>query len=233
MSLERRRYPRVAIAFPVRLEDRTGMTWQGESINLSPGGLKVKTDATLQPGRLVHVNFKLPDGGPGIATTSLVVRKDPDGLAFSFVDLERFAFERIRRVACSLKILLIEDDERVREVLAQMLAGLGHSVSQAAGGREGLARLDAGESVDLVLTDLVVPDMSGWDVVKAVKARRVHLPVGVITGTPEALLRQRGEPIDFVLFKPVTLEAVREAISRIGLSSLPRGEKGQPESGRP
>ncbi len=215
MSLERRRYLRVAIAFPVRLEDPAGKTWRGESINLSPGGLKVKTDANLQPGRRARVDFKLPDGGPGIATTSLVVRKDPDGLAFSFVHLEPSAFERIQRIAASLKILLIEDDARVREALAHMLASLGHSVSQAAQGREGLARLDAGEAVDLVVTDLVMPDMSGWDVVKAVKARGIHLLVGVITGTPEALLRQRGEPIDFVLFKPVKLEALREAISRI------------------
>jgi len=206
----------VAIAVPVRLEDSAGRTWPGESMNLSAGGLKVKTDATLHPGRRVRLDFQLPDGGPGIATTSLVVRKDPDGLAFSFVDLEQSAFERIRRVAASLKILLIEDDARVREALAHMLASLGHSVvSQAAQGREGLARLAAGEAVDLVVTDLVMPDMSGWDVVKAVKARGVHLLVGVITGTPEALLRQRGEPIDFVLFKPVKLEALREAISRI------------------
>ncbi len=215
MSLERRRDPRVAMVFPVRLEESAGRTWHGESINLSPRGLKVKTDATIQPGRRARLGFKLPDGGAGIATTSLVVRKDPDGLAFSFVDLEQAAIERIRRVACSLKILLIEDDARVRETLAQMLASLGHSVSQVAQGREGLARLDAGEAVDLVLTDLVMPDMSGWDVVKAVKARGVPLPVGVITGTPEALFRQRGEPIDFVLFKPVTLETLREAISRI------------------
>ncbi len=61
----------------------------------------------------------------------------------------------------SLKILLIDDDARAREVLADMLTSLGHSVVQAAGGREGLARLEAGEAVDLILTDLAMPEMSG------------------------------------------------------------------------
>jgi len=46
--LGRRKYPRVEISFPVRLEDAAGRTWHGESVNLSPGGLKVKTDANLQ-----------------------------------------------------------------------------------------------------------------------------------------------------------------------------------------
>ena len=90
----------------------------------------------------------------------------------------------------ALKILLIEEDARVREVLIQMLASLGHSVLATAGGREGLARLEAGNAVDLVLTDLKMPQMSGWEVVKAVKARWPRLPVGVMTGTPEALLRR-------------------------------------------
>ncbi len=54
-----------------------------------------------------------------------------------------------------------------------MLASLGHSVLATAGGREGLARLEAGDSVDMVLTDLKMPEMSGWEVAKVVKTRRV------------------------------------------------------------
>jgi len=112
-----------------------------------------------------------------------------------------------------LRILLIDDNARVRATLAEMLITLGHSVRAAPGGREGLAYLEAGHSVDVVLTDLKMPQMSGWQVVQAVKARWPALRVGVITGTPEALGEQR-EPVDLVLTKPISLEGLRAAISR-------------------
>ena len=115
-----------------------------------------------------------------------------------------------------LNILLIEDDPGVREVLGIMLASLGHSVLQAAGGREGLELLAAGSSVDLVLTDLRIPHMTGWEVVKEVRARWQHIPVGLVTGTPEALWESR-EPVDLVIAKPATIDALREAISRVRL----------------
>ena len=112
-----------------------------------------------------------------------------------------------------MKILLIEDDILVREVVIEMLRSLGHSVLSATEGRAGLARLEAGDSVDLVLTDLKMPHMSGWEVVKAVRTRWPHLPVGIITGTPE-LLSEQQEPVDVVIRKPVGLDSLRKAISR-------------------
>ena len=114
----------------------------------------------------------------------------------------------------ALRILLVEDDPGVREVLTQMLASLGHSVLAAAGGREGLARLEAGDFVDLVLTDLKMPGMTGWDVIKTVKTKWPHLPIAIVTGTPE-LLREERELVELVIEKPVRLEALREALTRV------------------
>ena len=65
----------------------------------------------------------------------------------------------------------------------------------------------------LVLTDLKMPDTTGWDVVKTVKAKWPHLR-GILTGTPE-LLREEREPVDLVIEKPVRLEALREALTRV------------------
>lgn len=127
-------------------------------------------------------------------------------------------------VPSALKILLIEDDIHVREVVTEMLVSLGHSVLATSGGREGLARLQAGDDVDLVLTDLKMPEISGWEVVKAVKTRWSHLPVGVITGTPEFLHEQR-EPVDLLITKPVTLKTLQEALSRF-LSSRTNPHRG-------
>lgn len=112
-----------------------------------------------------------------------------------------------------LRILLIEDDPAVREVIAIMLASLGHAVIEAGGGREGLAHLEAGRGVDLVLTDLRMPEMSGWEVVKQVRARWPHLRIALISGTPEALWETRQE-VDVVITKPVTVDGLRQALRR-------------------
>lgn len=111
-----------------------------------------------------------------------------------------------------LTVLLIEDQPSVLETVASMLTQLGHTVVRATGGREGLACLEGGEDVDLVLTDLTMPDMTGRDVAKAVKERWPHLPVGLMTGTPEAL--GEGPQVDFVIAKPVSLDILREAIDQ-------------------
>ncbi|MFQ5828813.1 MAG: response regulator [Candidatus Methylomirabilia bacterium] len=115
----------------------------------------------------------------------------------------------------ALKILLIEDDATVRDVLSRMLTSLGHTVLQAAEGREGLERLEAGEAVDLLLTDLRMPNVTGWGVVKTVKARWPNLKVGVVTGTPETLWEEHDPAVDLVIAKPMRLPELQEALSRV------------------
>jgi len=111
-------------------------------------------------------------------------------------------------------ILLIEDDALVRDVVVDMLKILGHTVIATAGGRQGVARLEAGDPVDVVLTDLKMPGMSGWEVVRAVRERWPALPIGIITGNPD-LLSESPELVGVVIRKPVSLEVLREAIKRL------------------
>jgi GAF domain-containing protein/anti-sigma regulatory factor (Ser/Thr protein kinase) len=116
-----------------------------------------------------------------------------------------------------MRILVVEDEAEVRRALADALGILGHSVIQVAGGREALARLDAGEAVDLVLTDLGMPEMNGWQVARVIKARWPGLPVGIVTGWADTM---EGTPEDrrnvaFVIGKPVSLQTLREAMGRI------------------
>jgi CheY-like chemotaxis protein len=120
-----------------------------------------------------------------------------------------------------LKILLIDDDAAVLEVVALMLASQGHSVVTAGSGPEGLARLSAGEPVDLVLTDLAMPEMSGWDVVRAVRTAWPTIPVGLVTGTPDHLVEQR-EVVDVLITKPVTLDELRRGMREIEVSASRR-----------
>lgn len=81
------------------------------------------------------------------------------------------------------RVLLVDDDEGNREVLAYYLRRQGFAITTATSGEEGLAALDAQE-VDLVLLDLVMPGMGGLQTLKAIRARysASALPVVMVTG---------------------------------------------------
>src|SRR2546426_706626 len=117
----------------------------------------------------------------------------------------------------ALRLLLVDDEHEVREALAEMLQSHGHTVLTAAGADEALARFESEPDLDLVLTDLVMPGRTGWDVAAGVKARRPHVAVGLITGWGDTtdVDRARRALVDFVVEKPVTVEALQEAVARV------------------
>jgi len=122
-----------------------------------------------------------------------------------------------------LRVLVIDDETAVRDALADTLADDGHSVIQAATGKDGLARLAEGARVDVVITDLGMPDMTGWDVARAVRAQRPGLVIGLVTGWAVALEMNDDErrAVDFVIAKPYTVEALRAALARVTPTEAP------------
>jgi len=79
-------------------------------------------------------------------------------------------------------ILLVDDDDAVREVTAAILEDLGYEVRVAEGGQAALDELDRGQRLDLMMVDVAMPGMSGIDLTRAVHARRPGLPVLLVTG---------------------------------------------------
>jgi hypothetical protein len=74
------------------------------------------------------------------------------------------------------RVLLVDDDENIRSVISDMLDLLGHQVMAAPCGEDAL-KLFQKHDFDLVITDLGMPGISGWDVVRACKEMRPHIPV--------------------------------------------------------
>lgn len=107
------------------------------------------------------------------------------------------------------RILVLEDEPQIREMLVDALRRAGHRVEFAADGLAGLARFQGGE-FDVVLTDLSLPERSGLDVARAVKRMRAGTPVVLITGwghlLDPTLLSESG--VDLTLVKPFRLERV-------------------------
>jgi CheY-like chemotaxis protein len=72
------------------------------------------------------------------------------------------------------RVLVIDDDPSVLEVVRYLLDAFGFECQTAVGGANGLARFGEG-GWDLVLTDLAMPEMSGWDVIEAIRQRAPNM----------------------------------------------------------
>ena len=86
-------------------------------------------------------------------------------------------------------ILVVDDDDDVLEILIELIRADGYRVSGAESGEKALEALQR-ESIDLVLTDLMMPEMNGWELLAAIKQNDESIPVILITGfiTEQGLL---------------------------------------------
>lgn len=115
----------------------------------------------------------------------------------------------------SATILLVEDDERLRNAVQRMLAALGYHTIPAANGAVALEVLDNGDHhVDLVLSDVVMPQMTGIELARELIAREESRPIVLMSGfVQEALDRSGGRmPEVPLLEKPFTLEQLASAL---------------------
>ena len=100
--------------------------------------------------------------------------------------VEKPVSKRKEKVTCKpqkqikAKILVIDDEKDVRELLGDILTDSGHETAIADSGSEGLKMFQQGD-FDLVFTDLGMPGMSGWQVAEAIKEINGKTPVALIT----------------------------------------------------
>ncbi len=113
-----------------------------------------------------------------------------------------------------LRVLLVEDDDDNRELMAEVLASCGYEVVSASSGQDGLKTLSE-SSIDVVVTDVGMPGMGGLEMAKAAKAIAPTVPVVIVTGWAERedIASARGKHVDAVLIKPVDPDALTQAVS--------------------
>jgi DNA-binding response OmpR family regulator len=113
-----------------------------------------------------------------------------------------------------MTILVIDDDERVRTLLRNILLFGGYRVIEASDGESGMRHLEKG-GFDMVLTDLGMPGMNGWEVTKLIKTRIPQLPVALITGwgtnLDEKKIKESG--VDWIIGKPFQVNEILEAVN--------------------
>lgn len=112
-----------------------------------------------------------------------------------------------------MNVLLVDDDAEVCRTVALLLRAEGHSVIEATSGAEALEILErSADSVDFVLTDLRMPGIDGWELVRAASAIRPSLKLGIMLGTPGFPTEHRMW-VDVIIDKPVRLDALRRALA--------------------
>jgi len=126
----------------------------------------------------------------------------------------------------SLRILCIDDEPDLRQLMHDVLEVYNHKVSVASGGREGLemfrSHLRGREPYEMVITDLGMPEMDGHHVARAIKAVSPHTPVIMLTGWG-TMMQAEGETapeVDAVLSKPPRIQELNALLYRISSKNV-------------
>ncbi len=116
-------------------------------------------------------------------------------------------------------VVYIEDDPEIIDLVTLILARKGFLVKGAHGGRPGLNMVEQ-EKPDLILLDLMMPDMDGWDVYQQLKSHDAtkHIPVIVITAKAQAIDRVLGlhiAKVDDYICKPFRPQELIDSIEKV------------------
>ncbi|MGR3303462.1 MAG: response regulator [Candidatus Scalindua sp.] len=118
----------------------------------------------------------------------------------------------------SLRILVVDDEEEICKILDNFLSKKGHLVRTVDSGREAIILTKAAD-YDLVLCDLVMPDVFGYDVIKALNKLEKRPKIGIMTGWGEKLksIDEEGLKVDFIIKKPFDFSVLTGHINDLGI----------------
>jgi len=166
----------------------------------------IDTDGRIHHGR---------DDGNGVATELL----DPQGVLGPSSTAPQRAMFHDRHA------LVADDDERMRELMATVLRRVGCKCTVCADGRDAINVIEQ-ESIDLVVSDIVMPHHNGYDIFTAAKKRHHDIPIVLVTGfgydPTHSLVRASEEGLAAVLYKPFTPQQLLDELDRAIRVATPR-----------
>lgn len=122
---------------------------------------------------------------------------------------------RDRSVAEPRRILIVEDESPMREFVDRVLRDAGYWTARMVDGQEALALAEQAGPFDLLLTDLVMPRMSGTELARRLRQKYPTLKILYFTGHSDQLFKEKGALWDDEAFleKPSSVEEIVEAVS--------------------
>ncbi|MDH7605019.1 MAG: response regulator [Melioribacter sp.] len=124
----------------------------------------------------------------------------------------------------ALKFLVVDDSVTMRRIVANSLKSIGYdNFVEAADGKEALSKLNSDDSINFVITDWNMPEVSGLELVKAIRSneKTQSLPILMVTtrGLKEDILEALQAKVNNYIVKPFTPQILREKIEQILASS--------------
>ncbi len=112
-------------------------------------------------------------------------------------------------------ILVVDDEPDVLEIVATIMASAGHSITTAVSGVAALNVLDSEKPIDLMLTDIVMPGLNGFNLARMARMRRRSLKVLYMTGFHETVtaMRDAGERLGKLINKPILPQELRTEVA--------------------
>jgi DNA-binding response OmpR family regulator len=137
---------------------------------------------------------------------------------FEYYDaIENLRTQKLNRLAQSLKLLIIDDDEHILDKLCYFFIDKGYDVTSASDGLEGLKLIENDQKgFDLIITDIIMPQLSGISLISISKKKFPDMPVIAITGWgeyPEAFATE--SRADKILSKPFELFELDKEINKL------------------
>jgi len=116
-----------------------------------------------------------------------------------------------------MRLLVVEDEHKMAELLRQGLAEEGHSVTVATEGRQGLAMAEAAE-FDLIILDVMLPGLSGFEIAQRLRAKRNQTPVLMLTArdATDDVVKGLNLGADDYLTKPFSFEVLLARVRALG-----------------
>lgn len=113
-------------------------------------------------------------------------------------------------------VLVVDDDQDIREIVSEVLSLRGYDVAVATDGRQALQWLAGGGRACIILLDLMMPDMNGWEFREAQlrDPELADIPVVVLSGVGNPPAYAEALAADQILPKPVDLTGLTEAVAR-------------------
>jgi CheY-like chemotaxis protein len=114
------------------------------------------------------------------------------------------------------RILVVDDERNIRDILSRMLSILGFEVAVAGTGNDAL-NIFLNNSIALVLTDLHMPGMDGWTLASHIKEQSPNTPIVVMTGSEKepVIEKLKESRVDSVVFKPFTMKSIKKNVRDI------------------
>lgn len=117
------------------------------------------------------------------------------------------------------KILVVDDEERMRDVLGRFLTKVGYEVVLASAGTEALEIILKTPGIDLAVVDMKMPSMTGVEVLRKIREKNIQLPVILLTGSIDTeksndFLNDMGLSKANICYKPIDLYVLYEMIQK-------------------